>query len=447
MFQRSSSRRAARSPSAPSCAAVPLLALFVLLGGLRIRAWMAGSRSRWPSPSSSRSRLFAMPVGQALMAGAEGAAFGFFPILWIVINAIWVYNLTVVSGHFDVLRRSFEKVSPDQRIQAIIIAFCFGALLEALAGFGTPVAITVRDADGARASARQGRRRRAGRQHRARRLRRARRPDRHAGHGRLRRQRRPAASTVGTSARWSAGRPRCWRSSSRWSWSSSSTGAAACGRPGCRPWSCGVALRRRASSSPPTTSPCPADRHRRLAGRGGRASCCCSGCGSPAEVYVEAAEDEVAGDAERRAHARGRGPRGAPRSPRPAGDRTTRSARDRHRRRSSATRARTIDDSVGRRAAGPTRRTSSSSRSSRSPTSPPSRTCPGARRRRPRLPVAGARHRQLRRGPVDAPTFKFNWLPAAGTLHGHRRPDHASVILKISPAPGAAGVRRRPTSS
>jgi lactate permease len=87
--------------------------------------------------------LFEMPLGQALLAGTEGAAFGFFPILWIVINAIWVYNLTVASGHFDVLRRSFEKVSPDQRIQAIIIAFCFGALLEALAGFGTPVAITV----------------------------------------------------------------------------------------------------------------------------------------------------------------------------------------------------------------------------------------------------------------------------------------------------------------
>src|SRR5207244_3513268 len=68
---------------------------------------------------------------------------GFFPILWIVINAIWVYNLTVASGHFDVLRRSFEKVSPDQRVHAVIIAFCFGALLEALAGFGTPVAITV----------------------------------------------------------------------------------------------------------------------------------------------------------------------------------------------------------------------------------------------------------------------------------------------------------------
>ena len=83
-----------------------------------------------------------MPVGQALLAGTEGAAFGFFPILWIVINAIWVYNMTVVTGHFDVLRRSFARVSDDQRIQAVIIAFCFGALLEALAGFGTPVAIT-----------------------------------------------------------------------------------------------------------------------------------------------------------------------------------------------------------------------------------------------------------------------------------------------------------------
>src|SRR5688500_33214 len=87
--------------------------------------------------------FFSIPVGHTLLSATEGAAFGFFPILWIVINAIWVYNLTVSSGHFDVLRRSFAKVSPDQRIQGIIIAFCFGALLEALAGFGTPVAITV----------------------------------------------------------------------------------------------------------------------------------------------------------------------------------------------------------------------------------------------------------------------------------------------------------------
>ena len=124
------------------CAAIPLVTLFVLLGGLRLKAWVAGLISLGVALVIAVA-LFKMPVGQALLAGTEGAAFGFFPILWIVINAIWVYNLTVASGHFDVLRRSFEKVSPDQRIQAIIIAFCFGALLEALAGFGTPVAISV----------------------------------------------------------------------------------------------------------------------------------------------------------------------------------------------------------------------------------------------------------------------------------------------------------------
>jgi lactate permease len=124
------------------CGALPLLALFVLLGGLRMKAWLAGLLSLAVALLVAIT-FFEMPVGQALLAGTEGAAFGFFPILWIVLNAIWVYNLTVASGHFDVLRRSFEKVSPDQRVQAIIIAFCFGALLEALAGFGTPVAITV----------------------------------------------------------------------------------------------------------------------------------------------------------------------------------------------------------------------------------------------------------------------------------------------------------------
>jgi lactate permease len=124
------------------CGAIPLLVLFVLLGGLRIRAWLAGVISLVAALLVAVV-LFEMPAGQALLAGTEGAAFGFFPIMWIVLNAIWVYNLTVETGHFDVLRRSFERVSADQRIQAIIIAFCFGALLEALAGFGTPVAITV----------------------------------------------------------------------------------------------------------------------------------------------------------------------------------------------------------------------------------------------------------------------------------------------------------------
>ncbi|MEO3938108.1 L-lactate permease [Dermatophilaceae bacterium Soc4.6] len=122
-------------------AMVPLLLLFVMLGVLRISAWKAALASLAAAVLIAVA-VYSMPVGQALLAGSEGAAFGFFPILWIVINAIWVYNMTVATGHFDVLRRSFAKVSDDQRIQAVIIAFCFGALLEALAGFGTPVAIT-----------------------------------------------------------------------------------------------------------------------------------------------------------------------------------------------------------------------------------------------------------------------------------------------------------------
>ena len=122
-------------------AAIPLLLLFVLLGVLKVTAWVASLISLAVSIVIAVA-VYGMPVGQTLLAGSEGAAFGFFPILWIVINAIWVYQMTVATGHFDVLRRSFSSVSDDQRIQAIIIAFSFGALIEALAGFGTPVAVT-----------------------------------------------------------------------------------------------------------------------------------------------------------------------------------------------------------------------------------------------------------------------------------------------------------------
>jgi len=122
-------------------AALPLLTLFVLLGIVRMKAWLAALISLAVALVVAVA-VYTMPLGQAVLSASEGAAFGFFPILWIVLNAIWVYNLTVASGYSDVLRRSMERVSPDMRIQAIIIAVCFGALMEALAGFGTPVAIT-----------------------------------------------------------------------------------------------------------------------------------------------------------------------------------------------------------------------------------------------------------------------------------------------------------------
>jgi len=122
-------------------AALPLVTLFVLLGVVRMRAWLASIIGLAVALVVAVA-AYSMPVGDAVNSGLLGAAFGFFPIMWIVINAIWIYNLTVETGHFDVLRRSFASISDDQRIQAVIIAFCFGALMEALAGFGTPVAIS-----------------------------------------------------------------------------------------------------------------------------------------------------------------------------------------------------------------------------------------------------------------------------------------------------------------
>jgi lactate permease len=121
-------------------AVLPLVTLFVLLGGLKVKAQWAALASLVVAIVVALA-VYDMPFGQTLDAGAEGAAFGLFPIMWIVVNAIWIYNMTRESGHFAVLRRSFARVSDDERIQAILIAFCFGALMEALAGFGTPVAI------------------------------------------------------------------------------------------------------------------------------------------------------------------------------------------------------------------------------------------------------------------------------------------------------------------
>jgi lactate permease len=122
-------------------AALPLVVLFLLLGVLRVTAWISALIALVVAIVIA-TVVYPMPAGQAVLSASLGAAFGFFPILWIVINAIWIYNMTVDTGHFDVLRRSFSRVSDDQRIQAIIIAFCFGALMEALGGFGTPVAIS-----------------------------------------------------------------------------------------------------------------------------------------------------------------------------------------------------------------------------------------------------------------------------------------------------------------
>lgn len=85
---------------------------------------------------------FGMPLLSVIAAALYGAAFGLMPIGWIVVAAVFLYRLTVVSGQFDVVKQSVASISPDHRIQALLIAFSFGSFIEGAAGFGTPVAIS-----------------------------------------------------------------------------------------------------------------------------------------------------------------------------------------------------------------------------------------------------------------------------------------------------------------
>lgn len=122
-------------------ATLPLLTVLVLLGAVRMKAHHAGLIGLGVAALVAWT-AYGMPLGQTASGAAQGALFGLFPILWIVVNALWVYRMTVRTRHFDILRRSFGRLSDDPRIQALVVAFCFGALLEALAGFGAPVAIS-----------------------------------------------------------------------------------------------------------------------------------------------------------------------------------------------------------------------------------------------------------------------------------------------------------------
>lgn len=121
-------------------AVLPLVVLFVLLGVVKMKA-------QWASLIALAVAIvvalivYSMPVGQAGDAAIEGAVFGLWPIMWIVVNALWLFNMSEATGYFAVLKRAFGAISDDERVQVVVIAFCFGALLEALAGFGTPVAI------------------------------------------------------------------------------------------------------------------------------------------------------------------------------------------------------------------------------------------------------------------------------------------------------------------
>ncbi len=122
-------------------AGLPLYVLFVLLAILRLPAWICALAAMLTAFVLGWL-VWGMPFGISVGTATEGMAFGLWPISWIVLNAVFFHNLTVASGDFDVIKRSLTRLTTDRRLQVLLVAFSFGALLEGIAGFGAPVAIT-----------------------------------------------------------------------------------------------------------------------------------------------------------------------------------------------------------------------------------------------------------------------------------------------------------------
>ncbi len=123
---------------------VAALPIVILLGGLaffRLRAHVAALLGL-AGALLTAVLVFAMPAGMALRTAGLGAAYGLFPIGWIILNVIFLYDLTVEKGHFKVMQDSLTGITRDRRLQLLLIAFSFGAFFEGAAGFGTPVAVT-----------------------------------------------------------------------------------------------------------------------------------------------------------------------------------------------------------------------------------------------------------------------------------------------------------------
>src|SRR6202040_3855656 len=127
-------------PPSALVAATPIFVMLVLLGVLRKPAWVAAF-SGLGAAGLMALVVYRMPAKTMLASAGFGAAFGLFPISWILFWAIILHRLTVESGNFEVLKDSIGGLTPDRRLQALVIAFVFGALLEGAAGFGAPVAV------------------------------------------------------------------------------------------------------------------------------------------------------------------------------------------------------------------------------------------------------------------------------------------------------------------
>src|SRR5580692_6325012 len=122
-------------------AALPVVTLLVLIASNKVKAHIAAIIALIVA-NLLAIVLFTMPLEMSLRATIFGAVTGFFPIGWIVLNVIFLYRLSVEKGSFELLQRTIGGVSPDRRIQLLLIAFSFGAFFEGASGFGTPVAVT-----------------------------------------------------------------------------------------------------------------------------------------------------------------------------------------------------------------------------------------------------------------------------------------------------------------
>src|SRR6266404_6031726 len=123
-----------------ACAAVPIVILLIALGVFRMSAWKSGLLGLITAIIVAMA-VYGMPVPLVLRATAYGATFGLFPIAWIVFWALTLYRLTVDTGQFELIKNSVGHLTQDRRLQALLIAFAFGAFIEVASGFCTPVAV------------------------------------------------------------------------------------------------------------------------------------------------------------------------------------------------------------------------------------------------------------------------------------------------------------------
>jgi lactate permease len=128
-------------PISTLVSALPVLVLLGLLASGQVGAWKAALAGLLTACLVA-VRVFGMPVSMVLASTLVGVVFALFRIVWLILAAVFLYDITVETGQFEVMKASVARLSADRRLQAVLVAFCFGALIEGAAGFGAPVAIS-----------------------------------------------------------------------------------------------------------------------------------------------------------------------------------------------------------------------------------------------------------------------------------------------------------------